>query len=250
MDLLPSHEPAYDAFAWFYNRYWNERFHQFAFPVLERILLDQLPENATVLDLCCGTGYLARLLVSRGLRVTGIDASPEMVAYSRENVPQATFHVGDVREFHLPVRFDAAVSTFDSLNHILALPELEQVFHRTRRALKKGGRLAFDILLEAAYRTRWGENYALVREDHVLAITGGGFEAGTNLAHCRVTMFRQEGETWRRTDTVVTERCYTANEITQALVNAGFGEVTLYDAHDLGMQGDLGEGRVFVTARR
>jgi SAM-dependent methyltransferase len=250
MDVLPSMEPAYDAFAWFYNRYWNERFHQSAFPVLQRIFLAKLPEKAKVLDLCCGTGYLARILVSRGLRITGVDASAEMVRYAKENEPQAEFHVGDIREFRFPCRFDGAVSTFDSLNHILALPDLQRVFRNVGRALRKRALFAFDMLFEAAYRARWADNYALVRNDHVLAITGEGFDAGNKLAHCRITMFRLENGAWQRSDTVVTERCYTAEEVTSALEAAGFGGVALYDARDLGMQGDLGEGRVFVTARR
>jgi len=64
---------AYDYFAWFYNRYWNEEFHSLAFPILERIWLARLPEAARILDACCGTGYLAGILAERGYKVTGVD---------------------------------------------------------------------------------------------------------------------------------------------------------------------------------
>ena len=66
--MLKSYPPmaAYDDFAWFYNRYWNEEFHSLAFPILERIWLPRLPPAARVLDVCCGTGYLAGLLCARG----------------------------------------------------------------------------------------------------------------------------------------------------------------------------------------
>src|ERR1043166_3636591 len=110
---------AYDDFAWFYNRYWNEEFHGAAFPILERIWLERLPPRANVLDICCGTGYLAGLLTGRGCRVTGIDVSAEMISYARGNVPGAEFHVADVTTFEPRGSFDAAVSTFDSLNHII-----------------------------------------------------------------------------------------------------------------------------------
>ena len=53
---------SYDDFAWFYNRYWNEDFHGLAFPILERIWLPYVPQGARILDVCCGTGYLAKLL--------------------------------------------------------------------------------------------------------------------------------------------------------------------------------------------
>src|SRR5689334_5938798 len=86
----------YDEFAWFYNRYWNEEFHSLAFPILERIWLPRVPDGGRVLDVCCGTGYLARLLGERGFRVAGIDISPEMVRYARESAPAAEFTVGDI----------------------------------------------------------------------------------------------------------------------------------------------------------
>src|ERR1035441_4263808 len=79
------HLALYDDFAWFYNRYWNEEFHALAFPILERIWLPRLPRKGRVLDVCCGTGYLAALLTARGYRVTGIDASAEMIAHARQN---------------------------------------------------------------------------------------------------------------------------------------------------------------------
>lgn len=240
----------YDEFAWFYNRYWNEEFHGLAFPILERIWLERLPQEARVLDVCCGTGYLAGLLAARGYRVTGVDVSADMISYARENVPAAEFLVGDAAAVSLPGPFDAAVSTFDSLNHIMELPRLQAAFRNTAGALKEGGLFAFDMLLEEAYQTHWGESFALVRDDHVLTITGSGYDFRHRLAQCTITMFRLVEGAWRRADVEVRERCYTGDEIESALVNAGFGEISCYDAGDLGMAGQLGEGRTFFVAVR
>src|SRR5690242_327349 len=96
----------YDDFAWFYTRYWVDEFHSLAFPVLERIWTPRLREGAHVLDVCCGTGYLAALLGGRGFRVTGIDASEAMIGYARENAPGGTFQVADAAAFRLPAKFD------------------------------------------------------------------------------------------------------------------------------------------------
>lgn len=241
---------AYDDFAWFYERYWNEDFHSAAFPILERVWLPRLPEHSRILDVCCGTGYLAGLLLERGHEVTGIDASPEMIACAQRNVPRADFRVADASRFRMPAEFDGAISTFDSLNHILELPDLESAFRNVAAALKPGGILAFDILLEEAYQTHWGESFALVRDDHVLTITGSGFDFRTRRAQCTVTMFRLIDGSWRRSDTTVIERCYTDSEIGAALERAGFGEISCYDAGDLGMAGLLGEGRTFFVTTR
>lgn len=240
----------YDDFAWFYQRYWNEEFHSLAFPILERIWLPRVPVAARILDVCCGTGYLAGLLAERGYRVDGIDASAAMIAYARERVPTAAFHVVDAARFRLPAQYDAAVSTFDSLNHLLPPGALEAAFRNTAAALKPGALFAFDMLLEEAYRTHWGESFALVRDDHVLTITGAAFDCRSRLARCTITMFRLLEGAWRRSDVMVEERCYTPEEIEGALRRAGFGEICCYDANDLGMGEQLGEGRTFYVVTR
>ena len=240
----------YDDFAWFYNRYWSEEFHSAAFPILARIWLDRLPAKAGILDVCCGTGYLAALLTARGYRVIGLDTSREMLAYARANAPAAEFVLGDAASFRLPGARDAAVSTFDSLNHLLEPAALEAAFGNIAAALRPGGLLAFDMLLEEAYQTRWGESFALVRDDHLLTITGATFDSHTRIARITVTMFRLIDGVWRRSDVTIEERCYSPDEISTALELAGFGEVLCYDAGDLGMAGQLGEGRTFFVATK
>ena len=244
------HLALYDDFAWFYNRYWNEEFHSLAFPILERIWLPRVPRGARILDLCCGTGYLAGLLTARGFRVTGVDSSAEMIAHARENVPGASFQVAEASEFKVLGKCDGAVSTFDSLNHILEPETLQAAFRRTAAALKKGSSFVFDVLLESAYQTNWADNFTLVRDDHVLLLTGSGFDFRTRLASCRITMFRLIDGVWRRSDTEVVERSYTTQEIDAALEAAGFEHTEFYDARDLGMRGQLGQGRTFVITTK
>lgn len=241
---------AYDPFAWFYNRYWNEGFHRLAFPVIKRVLLARLAEGARVLDVGCGTGYLAGRLAERGFAVTGLDISPEMVKNARENVPNGAFLVADLRHFALKTRFSAAVATFDTLNHLLEPADLGRALANVAQALEPGGLFLFDVLEEEAYRSHWQESYALVEDDHVLAITGSGFDPADRLARCRITMFRRNGDGWQRSDTTVVERCYEHAEIGAALAKAGFTEVTCHDARDLGMAGELGAGRVFYLVSK
>jgi len=245
-----AHVATYDDFAWFYERYWSEEFHSAAFPILERIWLDRLPAGARVLDVCCGTGYLAARLTARGFRVTGVDISPAMLDYARAHAPGAEFLLADAASFHAADACDAAVSTFDSLNHLLQPGALEAAFRNIGAALRPGGLLAFDMLLEAGYETRWGESFALVRDDHLLTITGAAFDSRTRIARLTVTMFRLLAGVWRRSDVTIEERCYSPEEISRALHAGGFGELLCYDAGDLGMAGQLGEGRTFFVAAK
>jgi SAM-dependent methyltransferase len=77
-----------------------------------------LPAGATILDLGCGSGApVARYFVERGFRVTGVDASPAMIAMCRERLPGAEFLVGDMRSLALGRRFDGVLAS-DSFFHL------------------------------------------------------------------------------------------------------------------------------------
>jgi len=145
----------YDAFAWFYNRYWGATFADRFLAVIEQLFLSHLPAGARVLDLCCGTGQLARALSDQGFRVTGLDGSEAMLALARVNAPGVEWVAGEARRFVLPATYHGVLSTFDSLNHIMTIEELTAAFRSVHAALLDGGRFLFDLNMEEGYRARW-----------------------------------------------------------------------------------------------
>jgi SAM-dependent methyltransferase len=60
-------------------------------------LLHERAGGAPVLELGCGDGRDTFTLVAAGLDVVAVDLSPGAIATARARVPQATFHVGDLR---------------------------------------------------------------------------------------------------------------------------------------------------------
>src|SRR4029077_11853829 len=74
----------------------------------------------SVLDLACGTGNVTLELARRGYRATGVDNSEAMLRQARTKpAGHARFLLQDARHLDLPVRFDACVCLFDSLNYLL-----------------------------------------------------------------------------------------------------------------------------------
>ena len=70
-----------------------------------------------LLELAIGTGRLALPLARRGVRVSGIDASPEMVAKMREKPGGADIPVviGDMADLPVEDPFDHAILVFNTL---------------------------------------------------------------------------------------------------------------------------------------
>ena len=79
-----------------------------------------LPNSASVLDIGCGGGEpVAARLVARGLAVTGVDSSPNLIALARRRFPAAEWHVADMRHLALGRRFDPVLA-WHSFFHLTA----------------------------------------------------------------------------------------------------------------------------------
>jgi SAM-dependent methyltransferase len=237
----------YDTFAWIYNQHWTD-YSVDVMPTLTPLLLEGLPAGAHILDLCCGTGQLARQLTTRGFRVTGVDGSAEMLAYARENAPTATFIQADARDFVLPEPVDAVVSLFDSLNHITERAGLEAAFRASYAALRPGGLFVFDLNMDAIYLRDWRGSYSIVESDHVVAVRSK-YSRIARQAEMALTILREVNGVYQRSDLTLIERAYPAEEVLEALAGAGFVDAKGYDAeHDLAWRGYA--GRSFFVARK
>jgi len=144
----------YNNWAWLYNQTMGPDYSKPQLDLLESVFLPHVPSEGKILDLCCGTGQLIQPLVQKGYQVTGLDGSEEMLSYADKNAPQATYSLQDARIFFFPHSFDGIFSTSASLNHLMTLEDLTQVFERVYTALNNGGIFLFD-LNHPEQLTRW-----------------------------------------------------------------------------------------------
>lgn len=238
---------AYDPFAMIYNRGIAEDFCRRAWPTVEKLLLSSVPRKSRILDLCCGSGQMARELSARGFSVIGLDGSSQMIELARVNAPKASFILADARRFSVAPKFSAVLCSFNSLAHAADVEELASMLHNAHAALNAGGQLLFDISLESAYASKWRGSFGDAQEDAVW-IVRPSYEPQTRYAHNQVTVFKSEGRRWQRSDFTLTQRCFSESELRGALARAGFIHVDAFDAEkDLGMSGEL--GRKFFLCR-
>jgi SAM-dependent methyltransferase len=123
-----------------------------------------------VLDLCCGTGAIARVAFDRGAMVTGIDLSEAMIDAAGANSSSSLrFEVADAAALpYSDAGFDAVLCGF-ALSH---LPDVRVALREVWRVLRGGGRFvesswgveranpAFDAVLGALQRYGRGEAHA------------------------------------------------------------------------------------------
>jgi SAM-dependent methyltransferase len=246
----PQQGTTYGPYAAVYNRDYGPRLPPLLLPVLDKLLCSRLPPAAELLDLCCGTGHITGALHARGYRMTGIDICPEMLAFARVNAPECRFLLADARDFDLPAVHHGALSTADSVNHIVDPADLVRVFANVHRSLRDGAHFVFDALLAEDYQPSPQRVFAKVEPDYVM-VNREEFAAEEKLSRCETTLFYRSDEDapadgWRRWDSTSWERLYTAAELESALAAAGFDEIRIYRRGEgLGMDP---LGRTYIEA--
>jgi SAM-dependent methyltransferase len=210
-----------------------------------------LSAGANVLDVGCGSGLLARELLTAGFAVHGVDASPAMIELARDYARGA-----DLAVVRLPTGLptgvdgglpeaDAVVSTGHVLNYLDTRADIVQALGELARAVRPAGVLAID-LMTGRYRERndIDEVHAKVEDDWVIVTRFSGPEP------CRfdrmITVFRRVGDGWRRSDEHHRNLTFDADDALNVLRDNGI------DAHCRAAFGDekLPEGLVVLTGRR
>ena len=114
-------------------------------PIL-RVLRQYLPAGAQVLEIGCGTGQHAEYFARNLAQVTWIPSdTPESLPLSQERFQKAQLpnlvlpaRAIDVTRLHWPVGPVSAVFTANTL-HIMSWDEVESLFFRVSRVLRRGG---------------------------------------------------------------------------------------------------------------
>jgi ubiquinone/menaquinone biosynthesis C-methylase UbiE len=209
-----------------------------------------------VLDLACGEGTFAVAMANRGLRLTGVDLSPEMLEIARERAAtegvRATFVRQDMRSLSLRGRSDLATCWFDSLNYLLEIDDLSRTFARVSRVLDENGIFIFDVNTIRGLAVEWVREPSYVHLDSgdSFLVSVPQYDAATKIASLHITGFTRENERWVRIDEVHKERGYTLREIRQCLKRADLRELACWASLDRMEKPKRNTARVWFVARK
>jgi SAM-dependent methyltransferase len=247
------------SFARIYNMRWGN-FANRAAPLLRAYYEGLFPGETArhrLLDLCCGTGQLSLHFLDNGYQVTGIDLSPAMLEYARQNCAayivtgQARFLQADAASYEVDNPVDLVISTFDALNHLPDLAALRGCFQSTFSALRPGGVFIFDLNTRLGLR-RWATGNIEENPDLTL-FTFGLYEEGSGKAHTRISGFlRAEDGRYDRFEETAYNCAFNLDEVQNILLEVGFKHAHFANLTDLAKPLDQPEleNRVFFAAAK
>ena len=243
---------AYHALAASYDRLTGdveyEKIVDFYWAILEREGL----HPRTCVDLACGTGSVAILLAKKGLQVTAVDMSEEMLtqAWSKaeelENPPR--FSCQRLEALSLPRGVDLAVCALDSLDYITDPANCQKAIIRIYRALNPGGVFIFDVNTPEKLRAMDGQVF-LDEDDDVYCVWRGEYDEETNICSYGMDLFQRRGEVWERSFEEHREYAYSVEQLTRYLRTAGFTHIEVF-ADRAFCPPREGEQRVYFKARK
>ncbi len=239
---------AYSGFAEVYDLFMdNVPYEEWAARIAELLKENHMSEGL-VLDLCCGTGKLTRLLRDKGYDMIGVDSSYEMLEIAREaeygddavdeyietseNASSILYLNQDAREFELYGTVGAIVSACDSLNYIVEPKELREVFRLANNYLEAEGLFIFDLNTPYKYQKLLADHtFAENREDCAF-IWDNYYDEETGINEYELTLFIEESDgRFERYEETHLERCYTLDEVKTLLAEAGMEFVDAYDEY-------------------
>lgn len=221
----------YNRFAEVYDRLMDD----FDYPAWAEYYLRLLKRAGcapkTMCECGCGTGSMTLEFARRGLKMTGVDLSGEMLAQAQKKARAAGLMVPFVQEdmtcLTLPRRVDAIVACCDGVNYLTDMRQVKAFFRAARQWLRPGGALAFDVSTGRKLLERMGDAFFGEDRDEVTYLWQNRREG--RLVRMELTFFlRREDGLYERFDEAQTQRAHTIQELTGALAECGFSQASVF----------------------
>lgn len=101
---------------------------------------------ASVLEIGCGSGHLAKRFTEHQYDYRGVDISSQMLDLAHRRCPEAQFEQADMRTLITSRLFDAVLITARSISYVIHNHEVLSTFRHIGQALPGNGKLVFDYI--------------------------------------------------------------------------------------------------------
>ncbi len=243
---------AYRELAFSYDRLTNDVDYTATVAFYWQLLDREGVAPRTAADLACGTGSVALLLAEKGLQVTGVDMSPEMLCMAAQKADGAKnrpmFVCQQLQKLNLPRGVDLAVCALDSMDYITEPKDCQEAIRRIYKHLNPGGCFIFDVNTPEKLRAMDGQVF-LDEDDDVYCVWRGEFDDETNICTYWMDLFQRDGDVWNRSYEEHREYAYSAGQLVSYLKAAGFTSIEVFGDRKL-TPPEAGEQRIYLKARK
>jgi SAM-dependent methyltransferase len=184
-----------------------------------------------ILDLCCGLGRISTVLAQMGFEVTGVDLTEKYLTTAKEDAKAENLNIEyileDVRKFVRPDYFDTIINLYISFGYFKDQNDDLLVLKNVYESLKTGGTfiietLGKEIAVKNFIESEWFEQsgYTVMTEYELL-------DSCTFLKNRWIIMNNE-----KRIEKIFVQRIYSASELKELLLQAGFKKIDIYGDWD------------------
>jgi ubiquinone/menaquinone biosynthesis C-methylase UbiE len=140
----------FDQYASYYDIFYKDKEYKKEIQYLERLFKKyRKARTRTVLDVGCGTANHMIPLIERGYKVTGVDASSQMLGIAREKLSRAGLAAdlvkGSSQTFAIDQKFDAVICLFSVINYAAANGDILKTLKNISAHMGKASIFIFDF---------------------------------------------------------------------------------------------------------
>jgi len=243
---------AYNNLAFSYDRLTNDVDYKAVVDFYWTILNREGLCPRTAVDLACGTGSVALLLAEKGLRVTAVDMSQDMLCVAAQKAENCknrpVFVCQQLQKLYLPRGVDLAVCALDSMDYITDPSDCREAIRRVYKVLNPGGCFIFDVNTPEKLKAM-DDQIFLDEDEDVYCVWRGEFDEKTNICTYWMDLFQRSGNVWHRSLEEHREYAYTQQQLTVYLKEAGFTGIEIFADRRL-CSPEPGEQRIYLKARK
>lgn len=100
-----------------------------------------------IMELACGSGEITLSLAKKGYQMDASDLSIEMIqeAKAKDKDHLVNYYPMDMTKFHIDKMYDGILCLCDSINYLIELEDIKELFHNVYKSLKTNGVFIFDM---------------------------------------------------------------------------------------------------------
>ena len=228
----------YQGFAEIYDELMNDVDYEAWADYYCRLLAIFGVRSGKICECACGTGSLTLPLYRRGVQMTGVDLSREMLWQAAQKARKQgiaiPFVQQDMKALNLHRPMDAVLATCDGVNYLLTEEDLLSFCRAAWRSIRPGGALVFDVSTPNKLKHTLCRSLLWEDRENITYLWANTWHEKTRTVDLDLCFFlREKEDQYRRMEEHQTQRAWDVQTLKETLWQVGFRAVSFYGDHSL-----------------